>query len=368
MLYIGTKGMVLMKLKISDRQSIRSRIAGYYRDRIISGRLKYGDVIPSARKLASEFGTAEANVHHAIAALVKEGLVMRRPKIGSVVTKPENKLSCVAIFLNWHHIQRGENFTRILVEMVENELKKHGIDCIVIYDTPSQNGLEQLRKMANSRQIQGIIVRSAQKSQIDFFSRLPVPFTAISKMRIPNKVNFFTAETAEIIFSELKKLKTSKLGIISIGNMRVAENNDNFVKKLHELAAGNGIRIKSEWIYDSADFGSNEVIDSSAFAYHGFRKIWSAKERPDTLLAFSDDMVSGLAMAFYSLGVKVPDELRLVIHKTVENPIIFPFPCTLIENSIAELAELMVGQLMDQAEGHRPRKAKLRIFTSKSGC
>jgi len=159
MLYIGMKGIVSMKLKTSDRQSIRSRIAGYYRDRIKSGLLKYGDIIPSARKLATEFGTAEANVHHAIAALVKEGLVMRRPKIGSVVTKPENKLSCVAIFLNCHHIQRGENFTRVLVEMVENELKKHGIDCIVIYDTPSQNGLEQLRKMANSRQIQGIIVR-----------------------------------------------------------------------------------------------------------------------------------------------------------------------------------------------------------------
>lgn len=55
------------KLTIVPGASIRSQVLEFYREAIRSGRLSEGAVLPPARKLAAEVGTAEANVHYAIA-------------------------------------------------------------------------------------------------------------------------------------------------------------------------------------------------------------------------------------------------------------------------------------------------------------
>ena len=119
------------------------------------------------------------------------------------------------------------------------------------------------------------------------------------------------------------------------------------------------LELRQEWIFDSCAYGVPKVLDSSIFAYTGFERIWSLTDRPDALLVFSDDMVSGLAMSFYHLGVRVPEDIRLYIHKTLENELILPFPCTLLENRICELADLLVRQLIDQSEGRAPVPASL---------
>ena len=128
-----------------------------------------------------------------------------------------------------------------------------------------------------------------------------------------------------------------------------------FMKFLREQ----NLELRQEWIFDSCAYGVPKVLDSSIFAYTGFERIWSLTDRPDALLVFSDDMVSGLAMSFYHLGVRVPEDIRLYIHKTLENELILPFPCTLLENRICELADLLVRQLIDQSEGRAPVPASL---------
>ena len=121
------------------------------------------------------------------------------------------------------------------------------------------------------------------------------------------------------------------------------------------------LEIRPEWIFDSSRFGVPKVLDSTAFAYTGFETIWTQPEHPEALLLFSDDLVSGLAMAFYRHKVRVPEDIRLYIHKTRENELVLPFPCTLLENRIHELAEALVQQLIDQSEGRTPLPGSLSL-------
>ena len=121
------------------------------------------------------------------------------------------------------------------------------------------------------------------------------------------------------------------------------------------------LEIRPEWIFDSSRFGVPKVLDSTTFAYTGFQTIWQQSERPEALLLFSDDLVSGLAMAFYRYNVKAPEDVRLYIHKTRENELVLPFPCTLLENRIHELAEALVQQLIDQSEGRTPLPGSLSL-------
>ena len=349
-------------IALDPRKSIRSQIAEYFRAEIRNGGLKTGDRLPSARELAGRFGTAEANVHHALATLVKEGMLIRRPKAGTIVTDGVEKLRCAAIYLNWYSIQRGENFTRLLIEMLEKRLARSAIRCMVIYDTPSQNGLKELKLLAERRQVQGVIVRSLPPELHLFFARLPVPFSAVSSMRIPNRVSFFSPESIRCIMKRIRADGVGKLGILSSANLDLhrkgtSENalQPGFLAALREQK----LEVRPEWIFDSGASAGSKILDSSLFACHAFEKIWALSERPEAILAFSDDLVSGLTMAFYHLGVRVPEDLRLYVHKTRENELILPFPCTLLENRISELADRLVRQLIDQSEGRTPEPASL---------
>ena len=62
----------------------------------------------------------------------------------------------------------------------------------------------------------------------------------------------------------------------------------------------------------------------------------------------------------------MPGDLKLVVHRTVENPVIFPFDCMLVEQSIAELVRLLVGKLIDGFEGRAPRQGELSIRISRN--
>ncbi len=72
------------------------RIAGQLTRRIQSGRLHQGDAVPSERDLAVEFGVSLMTARHALQELTAEGILVRRPNVGTFVAPARihfNKLS-----------------------------------------------------------------------------------------------------------------------------------------------------------------------------------------------------------------------------------------------------------------------------------
>lgn len=56
------------------------RIAGYYRERILSGELEPGEKLPSNKELASSWGVAVATLQRALGQLSVEGLIRTSPR------------------------------------------------------------------------------------------------------------------------------------------------------------------------------------------------------------------------------------------------------------------------------------------------
>jgi GntR family transcriptional regulator len=73
---------------------LHERLRRELSERILLGRWTPGVVLPGEVELAAEFGVAVGTVRKALAALVTEGLLVRRPRIGTVVTgrSPEHSL------------------------------------------------------------------------------------------------------------------------------------------------------------------------------------------------------------------------------------------------------------------------------------
>lgn len=352
---------MMQKLKIIPGSSIRSQILEFYRTAIRSGKLPEGSVLPPARKLAAELGTAEANVHHAIARLAKEGLIVRRPKIGSVVSGPA-RMYRVAFFLPELYTRRGERFTRPLIEILERELAEQGIrEFQVIYETASKEGWKLLEQLAESHRIQGVLVRGIHEDERALFSRLPIPFAAITDCSQPAGVRIVTPKLAESMLEGVKLQGCRSSGVIFSGSRKRC-------KSLFAAASDRaGVEIRPEWMFCRDDYGS-DILDIDHFGYLGSERILAAPTRPEALMLFSDDLVAGVTMRLYAARLRVPETLKLVIHRTVENPVVFPFECVLVEQSISELARLLVGKLIDEFEGRKPRKGELSIRTVRNSA
>ena len=265
------------RLTIVPGASIRSQVLEFYREAIRSGRLSEGAVLPPARKLAAEVGTAEANVHYAIAQLAREGLIVRRPKVGSIVIG-RTRMHRVAFFLPELYTRRGERFTRPLAELLERELAAQGIpECQVIYDTASGEGWKLLSRLAASRRIQGVVVRSMTGGELDRFARLPVPFTAITALGIPGGVSFFTERLADAMVEGVKRQGCRTAGIIHPGGGEsyLAP----FYRRLRTAAEASGIEIRPGWIFGRDDYGA-DILDIDHFGSVGIGGTLSSPQRP----------------------------------------------------------------------------------------
>ncbi len=344
------------KLIIRPDSSIRSQIIEFYRSGIRSGEFPEGYVLPPARKLAREIGTAEANVHHAFAALVREGLIVRRPRAGSVVITPR-RLHRVAFFFSSYYTLRGERFSRPLIEGVEHELDSRGIECQVIYETGSGEGIRLLKQLAAERQIQGVIMRSAAEEDLAWLARLPIPFAAISALRIPGAVNFSSRLLAREMVLGLAEQGCRRIGAVSTvfrSGTRM------FQEELRHAALECGLDFDPLRFVTPRE-GEARVEDYDCFAVRALDSLLSLQEPPDGVMVFSDNLVPGVTMELYRRRLAVPEQLKLSIHHTVENPLSFPFSCVLVENRISELAALLVGRLTDLFEGRPPRPGELGV-------
>jgi len=324
--------------------SIRARLAAHYRDAIRKGELPEGTVLPPARALAAEWRTAEGNVHCAMQQLVREGLIARQPRSGSVVIAPAGKIDCIGLYLPWRHLQRGEMFTRILVETIEKKLRLRSIRCRIIYDTPGGHGAEELSALAGEREIQGVIFRAETPQSAELSARLPVPFMACTERRIANKVSLFTPEVAQLLCRALEGAK--RIGVMSSAELT------EFLPILAAEAARCGMVLDEECVYSPVNAGG-DIMDSPGFAGRGFEFL--LRRRPDGMILLSDDLVPGTTMMLYRHRMQVPEAMKFAVHATAENPVIYPFPCGVVLQRIEELAEALIANLLELCAG-RPVK------------
>lgn len=73
-------------IEVADRTTLVDRTANRLRQMIFAGQLKPGELLPSRKELAAQFGVGIATIHEAIKALDAVGLVESRPGKGTWVS------------------------------------------------------------------------------------------------------------------------------------------------------------------------------------------------------------------------------------------------------------------------------------------
>lgn len=78
----------LFKINRQDRSPLYDLIEQNFREQVLAGQMKPGDLLPSEWELADLYGVSRLTVRHALDNLERQGWLDRRPGVGTFITHP----------------------------------------------------------------------------------------------------------------------------------------------------------------------------------------------------------------------------------------------------------------------------------------
>lgn len=117
------------KLNTEQNLPLYRVLADHLRECIRDGKLKTGSRLPSSRELQTTYHLSSSTVEHGVKLLVREGWLLRRPRLGTFINNPENRRPCVQeklrIKVLFSNIRvEGEHWFRGLF-FIEQYLREH---------------------------------------------------------------------------------------------------------------------------------------------------------------------------------------------------------------------------------------------------
>jgi DNA-binding LacI/PurR family transcriptional regulator len=141
----------------------------HLREKIISGRYKQGDTLPSQPELIKKYGVALGTIRQSLSGLASEGWIRPEPGRGFFVQMPKNKdgeavttsgqIRSQIGFVWWYDIS-NEHISRTYMCMMHaaaEEAKKHGVE--LVYAQFNPNSDEDNEKLAEFiKRFKGVII------------------------------------------------------------------------------------------------------------------------------------------------------------------------------------------------------------------
>lgn len=344
------------------------QLTDWLRAQVLSGALAPATRLPTTQELARRWNVHITVAQAALTPLVAEGLLLRRPRLGTVVRGTAAPLGRVAVF---HpepaHWSGGERFTHRLVRTVAARLDGAGIATCTLADNRGEHEREaipaDLLRLARSRQIDAVIACETHPYVDRWLATLPVPSVSCGSGAHPHQVWFDLAQFARAGIEQLAARGCRSVGLISVLPRRRDDEAPNLTGRLHEgfLAAVTDadLATRDEWIRIPRDHHLAAEPVAERFGYDAMRALWSQAERPDGLLIFTDLAARGALMALHGfLGDGRPPP-RLVLHRNSELGLFCPLPADHLAISVATVADALIAQVQGL---HRGRSTGLELL------
>jgi len=349
-------------IKKTKSPSIRVGVTEYYRNAILTEKLKPGDVLPSSRELANSLNTSYPNIHYALTPLVKEGLITRDRKAGTIVLARERKIKCIVIYVCITTLDDAGPFQHTLTDIISDKLKKMNIESRLIVDSTSHYGLMQIKKWAEQGEIQGVIIPRSyhEKAITAVLKSLPVPVTFPGDA---NSVFIDWSNLNELAIKGLKRQGCKNVGIISsIEHYNDTKEEDPFYIDFKKKVSEFDLNTKLEWI--EATVSKENYLRTSemaiSFAFEACDRILNLPERPDGLFIFSDNLIAGVMMAIMKNNMNTPNDIKLVLHRNWEIKIPLFRPCVVVGLSITDIANALIDNIFTRSKGIKTKKVKVK--------
>jgi DNA-binding LacI/PurR family transcriptional regulator len=360
---------LLTDIALAKPASRLTQITSILRGRVLSGELAPNSRLPTTKQLAKAWDVHVTTVQAALAPLVREGLLLRRPRLGTVVRGIGAPLGRVALLqpavLSW---RGSERFTHRLERTLAARLAGAGVETQGLVDDRPEaerdTPLPELLRLARSRQIDAVIACETNPLVDRWLGGLPVPVVTHGSGMHPHQVWFDLAQFARAGVERLVARGCRSVGLISVLPARRSDDTPPALHGcLHEgfLAAAQacGATTAREWIRVPASHPEGAEAKAERFGFDALRSIWSSATRPEGLLVFTDLAARGALLGLQEfLGGGSPPP-RLVLHRNPELGLFSPLPADFLDTDVVAVADALIAQVQAR---HRGRLTGLELL------
>lgn len=344
-------------LSLDKSQPVYQQIGQQLRSAIHNKKLPCGTRLPSAQALARQFKTSVFTVQSALTPLVQDGLLKRTPRRGTFVCAHPHRLTSVGIYFGsdfWSHPSLA--FYRKLYQELIDELERRGIQHRTWIDSrlkaDHKSPLPEIETSINNHEIQGVIAGLVHDGDRKWLEKLKVPTSQLHSVVAANTVGFDMSAVATQGLQELHRLKCRTVGVIvpfthqANPKSKVSNGSSSFFPALTQTAKQLRLVIKEQWMITPTKPISGS--DFEAFGYQAFRQLCQQPGRPEGLLVYPDTIARGVILAALESGIKIPGDLKLVLHRNDGIPVFCPFQASWLVSSVQLTASALIDQLSHQ--------------------
>ena len=361
-----SESLVIPDFKAQQGEALHRQITKHIRSLIYNGSLPSGSKLPRMHDLAAHWKTNYFTVHTALTGLVREGLLERKPRLGTFVRKQNKELRSVGIYYGDEILIKHERaFYRSLHAELLSLLDKEGVTTKVFIDCrPKEAQSEpfpELLEAISTHAIQGLIVPLINPAMAVWAKKMPLPRSMFSSARLDSsRVTTNSEEIARMGLETLKKQGCRTVGVIYPDAPPPADQaknvNDSFGYAFELRLKTFGLKTKKAWVR----IPKVSQESQEKYGYQEFHKLWSLAERPDGLMIYPENVARGAVLALLERQVKVPAELKLVLHKNYNVDFLCPVQADWIVTRERDVAKALIQQIKDRFAGLDPGRYEIR--------
>jgi DNA-binding LacI/PurR family transcriptional regulator len=331
-------------------------------------------MLPNMHSLAQEFGTSYFTVQTAISALEKEGIVESSKRHGTIVRYNANALTCAGIYCgNGLMDDHQFDFYRELLKQLRAQLAGSNVRAEIFLDSRTADEhtrpLPVLARAVERNEVQGLIVALADGRCEPWLRQLPIAKSFAGSDPALNPVGPDVDQMLRLALTRLRERGCRTVGMISAmhipatilkldpfrnsGRQLRATRRDSMdpyfwmYVSYADLVADLGLKTGAPWLFAPSDPAPNH----ERHGYAAFHELWRRPDRPDGLLVYTDTAARGVMTAALELGVRVPEDIKMVFHHNTGVDWTCPLGVDWVENDVGAWAAAMIEQVRRQKAG-----------------
>jgi DNA-binding LacI/PurR family transcriptional regulator len=342
------------QLAPDNQQPTYRRIANGLRDQIMTGQLAPGKQLPSQGKLIKMWRSSAFTIHTAVQTLIKEGWVESIRGAGTYVARLETRFTCAGIYHGTDIFAREEAaFSRALHNALLDQLGKLGKETLVFVDSRPQNKqgaiLPALAEAILHRRIQCLIAPTLNPVDSRPLARIRLPTAFVANAASFHRLDFDRKNLLRDSIRSLAGQGCRSVGLISTVALPGGRKGlwRDFYTSFRRAVHAEGLTTHTSWIREPM----TEVPNLERYGYEEFKNLWALPKKPDGLIVYPDVAARGTMTAILKLGLKIPEELRVVFHRNAHERLLCPFPVTWAVSDEAQMAARLIQMIEKQFMG-----------------
>ena len=224
----------------------------------------------------------------------------------------------------------------------------------------------ELVQAIQTSQIDGLICPIVDLPHLNWLDKLQIPRVFSSSAPGPRCLYTDLSQLAQLSVQAAVDQGARSIGILSPLDIdgpnpdRIPNPHQEFYLEFISEAHAKGLTVHNEWVLTGKDEdGSRE---QKMWGYRRMHDLWSQPTHPEALVVYPDTAAEGVVTALLELGVRVPQDLKLVFHKNDETPLFCPMPAEFIVLSLRDVATALIDAVEAQFYG-KPHALKPSGFS-----